>query len=67
MYAGIALSPGELTDKTDKTMRTTPPGELENAFNDDSVKAFLDKNEAAVQIYDDVGHQQIYFVSQYVE
>nr|CAH8869072.1 unnamed protein product [Trichobilharzia regenti] len=43
------------------------PGELENAFSEDSVKEPLDINKAAVQVYDDVGYQQIYFVTQSVQ
>ncbi|VDP98809.1 unnamed protein product [Trichobilharzia regenti] len=34
---------------------------------EDSVKEPLDINKAAVQVYDDVGYQQIYFVTQSVQ
>ncbi|CAH8644046.1 unnamed protein product [Heterobilharzia americana] len=42
-------------------------GELENAFSENSVKKPLDINNAAIQVYDDVGYQQIYFVTESVE
>uniref|UniRef100_A0A3Q0KC16 Tyrosine 3-monooxygenase n=1 Tax=Schistosoma mansoni TaxID=6183 RepID=A0A3Q0KC16_SCHMA len=42
-------------------------GELENAFSDLSVKEPFNINDAAVQVYDDVGYQKIYFVTESIE
>ncbi|KAH8863379.1 Tyrosine 3-monooxygenase [Schistosoma japonicum] len=42
-------------------------GELENAFSDQSIKQPLSIENAAVQLYDDVGYQQTYFVAESVE
>ncbi|VDP83624.1 unnamed protein product [Schistosoma mattheei] len=42
-------------------------GELENVFSDHSVKQPFDINNAAVQVYDDFGYQNVYFVTESIE
>ncbi|KAK4467404.1 hypothetical protein MN116_008804 [Schistosoma mekongi] len=42
-------------------------GELENAFSGRSIKQPLSVENATIQIHDDVGYQQIYFVAESVE